>query len=162
VETITKIRLAYFRDGKPIKQICRELRVSRNTVRRVIRSSEQRSEPRIDRQTGMSARSRISDVDRQGFSAISTSDRFGVAAPRHANRAERLLWADHVAAPASGLRCTCLEVAVGSSGVHQRHIVRRHLDEVAPRAAAQPAPSARQVISMHRGGATFFSFFSAH
>ncbi len=38
VETIAKIRRAYFQDRKPIKQICRELRVSRNTVRRVIRS----------------------------------------------------------------------------------------------------------------------------
>ncbi|XDA98455.1 IS21 family transposase [Sulfitobacter sp. LCG007] len=38
VETIAKIRRAYFQDKKPIKQICRELRVSRNTVRRVIRS----------------------------------------------------------------------------------------------------------------------------
>ena len=33
VETIAKIRRAYFIDGKSIKQICRELRVSRNTVR---------------------------------------------------------------------------------------------------------------------------------
>ena len=38
VETIAKIRRAHFIDGKPIKQICRELRVSRNTVRKVIRS----------------------------------------------------------------------------------------------------------------------------
>lgn len=38
VETIAKIRLAYFVRKKPIKQICRELRVSRNTVRKVIRS----------------------------------------------------------------------------------------------------------------------------
>jgi DNA replication protein DnaC/transposase len=38
VETIAKIRRAYFQDGKSIKQIGRELRVSRNTVRRVIRS----------------------------------------------------------------------------------------------------------------------------
>jgi Mor family transcriptional regulator len=37
VETIAKIRRADFQDGKPIEQICRELRVSRNTVRRVIR-----------------------------------------------------------------------------------------------------------------------------
>lgn len=36
VETIAKIRRAYFQDKKPIKQICRELRVSRNTVRKVI------------------------------------------------------------------------------------------------------------------------------
>ena len=38
VETIAKIRRAIFIDGKPIKQICRELRVSRNTVRKVVRS----------------------------------------------------------------------------------------------------------------------------
>ena len=38
VETIAKIRRAYFQDGKSIKQICRDLRVSRNTVRKVIRS----------------------------------------------------------------------------------------------------------------------------
>lgn len=38
VETIAKIRRAYFQDKKSIKHICRELRVSRNTVRKVIRS----------------------------------------------------------------------------------------------------------------------------
>ena len=36
VETIAKVRRAYFQDKKPIKQICRELRVSRNTVRKSI------------------------------------------------------------------------------------------------------------------------------
>jgi hypothetical protein len=38
VETIAKIRRAHFFQGKSIKQICRELRVSRNTVRKVVRS----------------------------------------------------------------------------------------------------------------------------
>lgn len=38
VETIAKIRRAYFIQGKSIKQICRELRVSRNTVRKVVRT----------------------------------------------------------------------------------------------------------------------------
>lgn len=38
VKTIAKIRRAYLQDKKPIKQTCQELRVSRNTVRRVIRS----------------------------------------------------------------------------------------------------------------------------
>jgi transposase len=38
VETIAKIRRAYFTLGKPIKEICRELRISRKTVRKVIRS----------------------------------------------------------------------------------------------------------------------------
>jgi len=38
VETISKIRRAYFVQGESIKQICRALRVSRNTVRKVVRS----------------------------------------------------------------------------------------------------------------------------
>jgi len=38
VETIAKIRRAFFVQGKPIKAICRELRVSRKVVRKVIQS----------------------------------------------------------------------------------------------------------------------------
>ena len=38
VETIAKIRRAFFIQGKPIKAICRELGVSRKVVRKVIRS----------------------------------------------------------------------------------------------------------------------------
>ena len=38
VETIAKIRRAFFVKGKSIKAICRELRVSRKVVRKVIRS----------------------------------------------------------------------------------------------------------------------------
>jgi transposase len=38
VETIGKIRRAYLVDGKSIKAICRELRVSRKVVRKVLRS----------------------------------------------------------------------------------------------------------------------------
>jgi transposase len=40
VETIGKIRRAHFVQGKPIKQICRELKVSRKTVRKVLRSED--------------------------------------------------------------------------------------------------------------------------
>ena len=40
VETVAKIRRAFFVQGKSIKAICRELRVSRKTVRKVIRSDE--------------------------------------------------------------------------------------------------------------------------
>jgi transposase len=40
VETIAKIRRQYFVEGKKIKQICRELRLSRNTVRNAIRSGD--------------------------------------------------------------------------------------------------------------------------
>ena len=39
VETIAKIRRAYFSQKKPIKAICREFRVSRKVVRKVIRST---------------------------------------------------------------------------------------------------------------------------
>src|ERR1700704_1612274 len=38
VETVAKIRRAYFVPGKSIKAICRELRVSRKVVRKVLRS----------------------------------------------------------------------------------------------------------------------------
>jgi hypothetical protein len=38
VETNAKIRRALFKQGKPIKAICRELGVSRKVVRKVIRS----------------------------------------------------------------------------------------------------------------------------
>src|SRR5512144_101175 len=51
VETIAKIRRAFFVQEKPIKVICRELRVSRKVVRKVIRSEvtafryERRTQP---------------------------------------------------------------------------------------------------------------------
>ena len=38
VESIAKIRRYYFIDGKSLKEISRLLRLSRNTVRKVIRS----------------------------------------------------------------------------------------------------------------------------
>ncbi len=40
VETIGRIRREHFNKGKPIKEIARELRMSRNTVRKVLRSGE--------------------------------------------------------------------------------------------------------------------------
>jgi hypothetical protein len=39
VETIAKIRRGYFAQKKPIKAICREFRLSRKVVRKVIRSA---------------------------------------------------------------------------------------------------------------------------
>jgi hypothetical protein len=56
VETIAKIRRAYFAQNKPIKTIWREFRVSRRVVRKVIRSQatefrcerSQQPRPRID------------------------------------------------------------------------------------------------------------------
>ena len=39
VETIAKIRRAYFSLGEPIKEIYRELHLSRKVVRKVIRSN---------------------------------------------------------------------------------------------------------------------------
>jgi AraC-like DNA-binding protein len=40
VETIARIRREHLDRGKSIKQIARELKLSRNTVRRVLRSGE--------------------------------------------------------------------------------------------------------------------------
>lgn len=40
VETIARIRRAHFVQGKPIKAICRELKISRKVVRKVLRSEE--------------------------------------------------------------------------------------------------------------------------
>ena len=40
VETIAKIRRLYFAQGRPIKEICRELGLSRKVVRKVIRSGK--------------------------------------------------------------------------------------------------------------------------
>ena len=40
METIAKIRRAHFVEGKSIQQICRALRLSRNTVRKVKRQHE--------------------------------------------------------------------------------------------------------------------------
>ena len=40
VDTIARIRREHFRHGKSIKQICRELHVSRYTVRKVLRSGD--------------------------------------------------------------------------------------------------------------------------
>src|SRR5215216_5369768 len=52
VETIGRIRREHFLNGKTIKEIASDLRVSRNTVRKVLRSGatsfdyERRAEPR--------------------------------------------------------------------------------------------------------------------
>ena len=40
VETIARIRREHFVQGKSIKEIARDLRLSRNTVRKVLRSDE--------------------------------------------------------------------------------------------------------------------------
>src|SRR3954465_3443086 len=56
VETVARIRRAHFVQGKSIKLICRELRVSRKVVRKVLRSAatefhyerEQQPRPRLD------------------------------------------------------------------------------------------------------------------
>jgi hypothetical protein len=55
VETIAKIRLAFFHQKKPIKEICRTLHVSRKVVRKVIRSGA--TEFRYERGRSLSPRS---------------------------------------------------------------------------------------------------------
>jgi hypothetical protein len=48
VETIAKIRRAFFVQGKPIKAICRELSVSRKVVRKVMRSEASKAERTVE------------------------------------------------------------------------------------------------------------------
>ena len=43
VETIAKVRRDYFVDGKSIKAIMRDRKISRNTVRKIVRSGENRT-----------------------------------------------------------------------------------------------------------------------
>lgn len=40
VETIGRIRREHFLKGKPIREIARDLKLSRNTIRKVLRSGE--------------------------------------------------------------------------------------------------------------------------
>jgi excisionase family DNA binding protein len=48
VETIARIRREYFLQGKTIREIARDLHISRNTVRKVVRSGTTRY-PRMRR-----------------------------------------------------------------------------------------------------------------
>jgi hypothetical protein len=40
VDTISKVRIAHFVDGKGIREICRDYKLSRNTVRTIIRNGK--------------------------------------------------------------------------------------------------------------------------
>ena len=50
VETIARIRRDYFVKGKPIKKIVRDVKVSRNTVRKVIHGVDAEGAPVVRRQ----------------------------------------------------------------------------------------------------------------
>ena len=56
VETIGRIRRAHFIKGKTIKEIARDLKVSRNTVRRVLRSGATSFEYERDVQPALTLR----------------------------------------------------------------------------------------------------------
>ncbi len=65
VETIAKIRRTFFQDGRSIKQICRDLRVSRNTVRKVIRSGA--TGLPYERRVSLSRRSAPGGISSMGY-----------------------------------------------------------------------------------------------
>ena len=75
VDTIARIRREFFRHGKPIKEIVRELHVSRNTVRKVLRSGatafsyEREVQPRPGWAGGRLISSACSPRTRQSLSA---------------------------------------------------------------------------------------------
>ena len=83
LETIAKIRRAFFVQGKSIKLICRELGVSRKVVRKVVRSQatefryEREAQPlpkigpwtdQLDEQTGYSVKQQVSTVGTTTYS----------------------------------------------------------------------------------------------
>ena len=76
VETVARIRRAHFVQGKSIKLICRELRVSRKVVRKVLRSAatefhyerEQQPRPRLGawrERAGRAARGQRGEAGRE-------------------------------------------------------------------------------------------------
>ena len=60
VETVARIRREHFIKGKTIKEIARDLKVSRNTVRKVLRSARPHSSTSV-----LSSRGRSWDDGRQ-------------------------------------------------------------------------------------------------
>ena len=54
VETIARIRREHFIKGKTIKEIARDLKVSRNSVRKVLRSGETSSSTSVSSSRGRS------------------------------------------------------------------------------------------------------------
>jgi hypothetical protein len=77
VETIGRIRREHFVQGKSIKQIARDLRLSRNTVRKALQSDETsfsharrvQPRPKLGRWKGSSIGSRRRTPKRQGENA---------------------------------------------------------------------------------------------
>jgi DNA-binding transcriptional regulator LsrR (DeoR family) len=68
VETIARIRREHFIKGKTIKEIARDLKVSRNTVRKVLRSGETSFEYERSVQPRPSATSAEELIKRHGSS----------------------------------------------------------------------------------------------
>ena len=64
VETVARIRREHFIKGKTIKEIARDLKVSRNTVRKVLRSGETSFE--YEREVQRKRRLRPSSKDLKG------------------------------------------------------------------------------------------------
>ena len=109
VETLAKIRRAFLVHGKAIKEMCREFRLSRKVVRKVIRSDETAFSRSRSSDRGSSCSigcsqervtlTRVFEDQRHWPARIAAaflSDRFGEAALRHVNQADRRLWADRV------------------------------------------------------------------
>ena len=84
VETIRKVRLSVHRDGKSIRQTAKDLRVSRNTVRKVIRTQ----------QTGFQYKRRMQPLPKLGPYVESLEERLSVdqgLSKRH-RRSARILF----------------------------------------------------------------------
>jgi transposase len=65
VETIRKVRIAYHRDGKSIRKTAKDLRLSRNTVRKVVRSDQTAFEYRRNKQPFPKLGAYIEELERR-------------------------------------------------------------------------------------------------
>lgn len=114
VETIAKIRRTYFQDGKSIEQICRDLRVSRKTVRKVVRSGtaaftyERSVQPKPQIQQRQNGVVDAVSVDLDGALAAELRDRPHNATPKPA-----------------GVKCTLPQFSEDASFIHILPLRRR-------------------------------------
>jgi DNA-binding transcriptional regulator LsrR (DeoR family) len=75
VETIARIRREHFIKGKTIKEIARDLKVSRNTVRKMLRSGE----TSFEYERLVQPRPKLADVIGQSVETASLADSYGAA-----------------------------------------------------------------------------------
>ena len=91
VETIGRIRREHFIKGKTIREISRDLKVSRNTVRKVLRSGETSFEYERDVQPRPKLGRWMAELD-ELFGFLTSMDVDGFRCPRMWHAAQQSVW----------------------------------------------------------------------